>query len=204
MVFIVGLTGGIGCGKTSTSELFSNLGITVIDTDIIARELTKSDGLAISTIQNCFGNHFITADGSLDRDKMRNLIFTDNAARSKLEKILHPLILEETIARIKKINSPYAIVVIPLLLEKGDYDNIIQRILVVDCDEQLQLSRTIARTNLPAEKVEAIIATQISREMRLQRADDIIINNYDIHHLKQQVLDRHNQYLLLSKKQSKI
>ncbi|TXI16988.1 MAG: dephospho-CoA kinase [Nitrosomonas sp.] len=198
MVFIVGLTGGIGCGKTSTSELFSNLGITVIDTDVIARELTQSGGLAISTIQNSFGNRFVTSDGALDRNKMRNLIFSDYAARLKLEKILHPLILKETISRIKKISSPYAIVVIPLLFETCDYENIIQRVLVVDCDEQLQLSRTIARTNLSAEKVKAIIATQISREVRLQKADDIIINNYDINHLKQQVLDRHNQYLLLS------
>lgn len=198
MVFIVGLTGGIGCGKTSTSELFSNLGITVIDTDVIARELTQSGGLAISAIQNSFGNRFVTSDGALDRNKMRNLIFSDYAARLKLEKILHPLILKETISRIKKISSPYAIVVIPLLFETCDYENIIQRVLVVDCDEQLQLSRTIARTNLSAEKVKAIIATQISREVRLQKADDIIINNYDINHLKQQVLDRHNQYLLLS------
>ena len=198
MTFVVGLTGGIGCGKSSASKFFSDLGIDIIDTDVIARKLTQSSGPAINMIKNMFGDTFITADGVLDRNKMRNLIFSDNEARLKLEKILHPLILEETVLQAKQAQTPYIIIVVPLLFETNDYDNIVQRTLVVDCDEQQQLSRTMARSQLSEQKVRAIMATQISRKTRLQKADDIIINNQDIDYLKIQVFHLHHKYLMLS------
>ena len=200
MAFLVGLTGGIGCGKSSVSKIFSDLGIDVIDTDVISRELTQSGGSAIQMIRNTFGDAFITTDGALDRNKMRNLVFSGNDALFKLEKILHPLILEETVLQAKQTHSPYSIIVIPLLFETNDYDNIVQRTLAVDCDEQQQLSRTMARSHLSEQKVRAIMATQLSREARLQKADDIIINNQDIDHLRMQVLQLHHKYLILSER----
>jgi dephospho-CoA kinase len=201
MTFVIGLTGGIGCGKSSTSKLFTDLGINVIDTDVIARELTQSGGSAIKIIQNAFGNTFIATDGALNRNKMRNLVFSDDAARSKLEKILHPLILKETIRQLEQSHSPYTIIVVPLLFETNDYGNFIQRVLVIDCDEQQQLTRTMARSHLSEHKVKTIIAAQVSRETRLQKADDIIINNQDIDYLRTQVIRLHHQYLSLSKNQ---
>lgn len=199
MTLIVGLTGGIGCGKSSVSKFFSDLGITVIDTDDIARKLTQPHGLAISTIQSTFGDNFITADSALDRNKMRNLIFSDSDSRLKLEKILHPLILKETVLLAKQAQTPYIIIVVPLLFETNDYDNIIQRVLVIDCDEQQQISRTMARSQLSEQTVRTIMAAQISRKARLQKADDLIINNQDIDYLKTQVIQLHHKYLTLSR-----
>ncbi len=199
MTFIVGLTGGIGCGKSSASKFFSDLGIDVIDTDVIARQLTESGGSAISMIQETFGNSFITPDCALDRNKMRDLIFSNSAARLKLEKILHPLILKETALQIEQSRSLYAIIVVPLLFETNDYSNIVQRILVIDCDEQQQLSRTMARSHLSRQAARTIMTTQVSREIRLQKADDVIINDQDIDYLRTQVLRLHHQYLFLAK-----
>ena len=198
MAFVVGLTGGIGCGKSSASKFFSQLGIDVIDTDVIARTLTQSNGSAITMIKDTFGGSFITADNSLDRNKMRNLVFSNNDARLKLEKILHPLILEETILQAKQSQTPYIIIVVPLLFETNDYDSLVQRTLVLDCDEQQQLSRAKARDQISEQKLRTIMATQISRENRLQKADDIIINNRDIDYLKTQVTQLHHKYLRLS------
>lgn len=203
MTFIVGLTGGIGCGKSSASQLFSELGIDVIDTDVIARQLTQPDGQAISLIRDAFGNAFLTADGALDREKMRNLVFSDSRARHQLEKILHPLILQETIAQIKQSHSPYTVLVVPLLLETNDYNPIVQRILVIDCEEQIQISRTMARSQLSEQQVKAIMAQQISRKDRLQKADDVIMNDRGIDFLKAQVIQLHHQYQMLSKDEKK-
>lgn len=198
MTFIVGLTGGIGCGKSSVSQFFLDLGIDVIDTDVIARKLTQPHGLAISLIRNTFRDNLIAADGALDREKMRNLIYSDSDSRLKLEKILHPLILKETVQEIAQTRSSYIIIVVPLLFETNDYTNIIQRILVVDCEEQQQIFRTMARSNLSEQQVKAIMAAQISRKVRLQKADDVIINNQDIDYLKVQVIQLHHKYLILS------
>ena len=137
MSFVVGLTGGIGCGKSIASQCFSDLGVHIIDTDVIARTITQSNGQAINAIKNAFGDTYLTKDGSLDREKMRELVFSDDdAPRSRLEKILHPIILNETIRQIGQARSSYVIVVVPLLFETKDYDHIVQRILVIDCDEQ--------------------------------------------------------------------
>jgi len=199
MTFVVGLTGGIGCGKSSTSQFFSDLGIDVIDTDVIARQLTQPNGSAISLIQNTFGSSIIAADGTLDRNKMRDLVFANSELRHKLEQILHPLILKEVIRRIKQCQAPYVIVVIPLLFETNDYNHLIRHILVIDCDEQQQLLRTMERSNLSEQKVRSIMATQVARETRIQKADDVILNNQDIEYLKAQILLLHHKYLALSK-----
>ncbi|WP_293006170.1 dephospho-CoA kinase [Nitrosomonas sp.] len=198
MTFIVGLTGGIGCGKSSASQCFGDLGADVIDTDVIARMLTKPHGLAMSSIKNSFGDTMMAADGSLDRKKMRDSIFSDINQRITLEKILHPLILAETLQQVKKTRSPYIIVVIPLLFETDDYDKVVQRSLVVDCEEQQQILRTMERSKLTEHQVKAIIATQVSRKDRLQKADDVIDNSQDLAYLKAQVVQLHRKYLSLS------
>ncbi|GJL74091.1 dephospho-CoA kinase [Nitrosomonas sp.] len=198
MVLTVGLTGGIGCGKSSAAEIFTELGIGVVDTDQIAHELTQLNGTAIASIRNLFGDAFITREGALDRKKMRQLIFTDNSQRAQLEALLHPLILEETVRRVQQSQSPYVVVAIPLLFETSGYDHLIQRILVIDCDEQLQITRTMARSRLSAEEVKAIMAAQINRQHRLKNADDIVVNNQDIGYLKEQILQLHQNYLILS------
>lgn len=198
MALIIGLTGGIGCGKSSACKAFSALGIDVIDTDQIAHELTQHNGTAIPAIRNLFGDEYITSDGALDRMKMRKLVFTDSNWRIKLEKLLHPLILEVTTQRIQHCKSSYVIVAIPLLFETNDYDHLIHRVLVVDCDERLQIARTMARNHLSAEEVKAIMAAQVDRRQRLERADDIIINNQDLDHLRAQVVCMHRKYIILS------
>ncbi len=198
MTLIVGLTGGIGCGKSSASQCFAGLGVDVIDTDVIARMLTEPHGLAMDSIKNSFGETMIAADGSLDREKMRNLIFSDINHKRTLEKILHPLILSETLQQAKKTRSPYIIIVIPLLFEIDDYDEVVRRSLVVDCEEQQQLLRTMERSKLSEHQVKAIIATQVSRKNRLQKADDVIDNSQDLAYLKSQVAQLHRKYLSLS------
>ncbi|SEQ85279.1 dephospho-CoA kinase [Nitrosomonas sp. Nm51] len=197
-MFVVGLTGGIGCGKSAAGDIFTELGIDVIDTDYIAHQLTQADGAAIPAIRDLFGEAFITRDGALDRETMRKLVFSDNASRQKLEKLLHPLILTEVSHRIQQSYSSYVIVIIPLLLETGDYDHLIQRILVIDCDEQLQLVRTMARSQLSAADVKTIMAAQVGRQCRLKKADDIIVNNEDVGHLKTQIIRLHHYYLALT------
>lgn len=202
MTLIIGLTGGIGCGKSSVSQFFSELGMAVIDTDVIAHSLTQSDGSAIPAIREYFGDHFITSAGMLDRNKMRELVFNDDNARTMLEKILHPLILEEVHQLLKQTDSPYAILVVPLLFETEDYQQIVDRILVVDCDEQQQITRVMARSHLSEQQVKAIIATQTPRINRLQHADDIIVNNQDMDYLRMQVLHLHHEYMLLTQNHS--
>ncbi len=198
MSFVIGLTGGIGSGKTTVAKLFAGFGIDIIDTDEIAHKLTASGGAAISSIRKQFGDDFITVDGALNRNKMRQLIFATNDSRQKLENILHPLILAEVTYCVTQANSSYVLVVVPLLFETDDYYKIIKRILVVDCDEQLQITRTIIRSKLEKQEVKAIMAVQISRQDRLQKADDVILNNKDMACLQKQVSKLHHDYLALS------
>ena len=199
MTLVVGLTGGIGCGKSTVSRLFADLGITIVDTDILAKKFTDVNGLAVNAIREAFGDGCINSVGAVDRVKMLNLIFSDNNARTRLEKILHPLILKEVTIQIKKITEAYIIIVVPLLFETHDYDNTVERVLVVDCSESLQLLRTMTRSRLSEEKVKAIMATQVTRQRRLQLADDIITNDHDIDSLKRQVLTLHKKYLIFAK-----
>ena len=202
MSLIIGLTGGIGSGKTSVTKFFAAEGIAVIDTDTIAHELTGAEGAAIPNIKKYFGMNFITKDGKLDRKKMKSRIFSDINSRKKLERILHPLIQTEVMHRIQTVSSPYIIVAVPLLLETADYCETVTRILVVDCNEEYQISRTVSRDGLSKEEVRAIIATQKSREERLNQADDVIVNNTDIPSLQKRVKLQHNIYLSLLQKES--
>ncbi|TFH12219.1 MAG: dephospho-CoA kinase [Nitrosomonadales bacterium] len=195
MSLVIGLTGGIGSGKTSTAKFFTTVGVSVIDTDTIAHELTQPQGVAIPNIQKSFGDNFITADGELDRKKMRSLIFANSASKRQLEEIIHPLIRIEVIRLITIAFSPYIIIVVPLLLETGSYREIVQRILVVDCNEECQVARAILRSGLNEQEVHAIMATQISRQARLKQANDVIVNNADMPHLQRQVEILHCKYL---------
>jgi dephospho-CoA kinase len=200
MSLIIGLTGGIGSGKTSSTEFFAAEGVTTIDTDVIAHELTEPQGIAIQSIRKYFGGNFITADGKLDRKKMRGMIFSDFNSRKRLETILHPLIQTEVMCRIETAAAaPYIIIVVPLLLETGSYCETVTRVLVIDCNEECQIARTISRGGLNKKEVLAIMATQKSREERLNQADDVIVNNTDISNLKRKIKIQHNKYLSLLK-----
>ena len=180
MPYAVGLTGGIGSGKSTVAGLFAKLGATCIDTDAIARALTAPGGIAIAAIENKFGPDFIGADGSLDRATARQRVFSDPKAKRALEEILHPLIRRDVDARLLASRAAYVIVDVPLLIETGAYRDRVQRVVVVDCDEQLQIDRTAARSNLNRSEVEAIMSTQATRAERLQHADDIILNESGI------------------------
>ena len=199
MSLIVGLTGGIGCGKSSVTKMFAELGATIIDTDAIAHRLTQADGLAMPAITSNFGAGFLTPDGALDRAQMRDLIFSDAVAKTRLEAILHPLILPVVVAEIARHrNATYILLVVPLLLETQNYLPLIQRILVVDCDEQQQISRTMARSQLSEATLLRIMASQTSRQQRLRHADDIILNQNQPAFTAQQIIKLHQCYETLA------
>ena len=197
--YCIGLTGGIGSGKSSAAGVFHELGAGVVDTDEIARELTAPGGAAIPGIRGQFGADYIAADGSLDRARMRRLVFGDPASKTALEAILHPLIREQSKARIAAARQPYVLVVVPLLLETGAYRELINRVLVVDCSEEQQIARTTQRSRLTADEVRAIMATQLPRRERLARADDVLHNDGDIAAMRRQVGVLHDRYLALSR-----
>ncbi len=198
MPYCVGITGGIGSGKSRAAAMFGDMGAGVVDTDEISHQITASGGSAMPEIVAAFGPAAAAADGSLDRAAMRRRIFGDPEARRRLENILHPRIREVAHGQIAESTAPYVLLVVPLLLETGAYRDIIRRILVVDCDEALQVSRTIARSRLDEASVRAIMAAQISRSERLARADDIIRNDGGVDELRRQVAALHGKYLELA------
>jgi len=195
---IVGLTGGIGSGKSRAAELFQGQGVDVIDTDQIAHTLTQPGGAAIEPIRQTFGESFFLQDDILDRAALRKLVFANTQAKQQLESILHPLIYQETLHRIPTIRSDYGILVVPLLLETHDYRGTINRVLVIDCSEELQISRTMARSKVSKGEVQAIMATQLRRKERLDIADDVIQNDSDLHYLAKQVNLLHSKYTALA------
>lgn len=197
MAFAVGLTGGIGSGKTTISDLFAELGVDVIDTDEIARELSRKGQPAVRQIEEQFGPDVIAADGSLDRDRMREIAFSNPVARRTLQRILHPLIRAEVQRRLAASAELYALVVVPLLVESRGYD-FADRVLVVDCSEQQQIERVMHRSGLSRDQVKAIMTTQASRSERLAAADDVITNDGEIADLRSQVEKLHRHYLTLS------
>ena len=198
MSYIVGLTGGIGSGKSAAGQVFEELGIAVIDTDAIAHALTGPGGAAMVPIQAAFGADYLTPEGALDRARMRALVFADTAKKHKLESILHPMIRAQTNEFVQAARSPYVMLMVPLLVESQDYRQRCQRILVVDCAEEQQIERVKARSGLAAEQVRAIMANQVSREARLAAADDVIDNSRDLAHLRRQAAALHARYLQLA------
>lgn len=196
--FIVGLTGGIGSGKSAATDRFAELGIVVVDTDRIAHALTAPGGRAMPAIQAAFGAGVIRPDGALDRAAMRARAFTDPDARLRLESILHPAIRAESDRLCAEAQSPYVVLAIPLLVESGSYHGRVHRICVVDCPEALQVERVVKRSGLAPDEVRAIMAAQASRERRLQAADDIIDNSGDLAMLRRQVDALHRHYLTLA------
>lgn len=175
-MFAVGLTGGIGSGKSTVADCFAAHGVAVIDTDVIARQLTRPGGAALDAIRTAFGAAVMGADGALDRTALRRLVFADAAARHRLEAILHPLIRRRVDEALAAAAAPYALIVIPLLVETGGYRDLLDRVLVVDCPEPLQIARVVARSGLEQDEVQAIIAAQAERGERLAAADDVIVN----------------------------
>ncbi|MDA8129783.1 MAG: dephospho-CoA kinase [Betaproteobacteria bacterium] len=191
----VGLTGGIGSGKSTVADLFAALGVPVIDTDVIARELTAPGGSALNAIRAAFGEAVMQADGALDRAALRRRIFADPGERQRLEAILHPRIEANVRQALASLTAPYALVVIPLLVETGGYRDVIDRVLVVDCPEDLQIARVMARSRLARAEAEAIVAAQASRPARLAAADDVIVNTAAPEALRSQVAALHLRYL---------
>ncbi|WP_186145360.1 dephospho-CoA kinase [Burkholderia gladioli] len=175
-MFSVGLTGGIGSGKTTVANRFGERGATLVDTDAIAHQVTAPGGAAMPAIAAAFGPDFVAADGALDRARMRALVFSDDAARKRLEAITHPLIRAETEQQAARANGPYVIFVVPLLVESGSWRNRVDRVLVVDCEVETQIARVMQRNGFAREQVEAIVARQATREARLAAADDVIVN----------------------------
>jgi dephospho-CoA kinase len=193
--FCVGLTGGIGCGKSTVAKLFAEHGAGIIDTDAISRRLTQSGGEAIAAIRAAFGDDYITAEGSLDRARMRGLIFADADAKQRLERILHPLILEQAGLQLEQLQDrPYVIIAVPLLPESPAFRQLTRRILVVDCSESTQVARVIKRNRMSEAEVRAIIAQQTPRDQRLRIADDVIHNEAGLDSLAEQVTVLHRNY----------
>jgi dephospho-CoA kinase len=195
--FVVGLTGGIGSGKSAAAERFAALGAAVVDTDAIAHELTAPGGAAMPALRTAFGDAIAAADGGLDRPAMRAQVFADATARARLEAILHPLIraaAESRCAAALAAGTPYVVLVVPLLVETGSYRERLARIAVVDCDEAIQLARVMARSALGREDVLRIMAAQASRQQRLAAADDVIANDGELQQLWRQVEILHGRY----------
>jgi dephospho-CoA kinase len=193
--FSVGLTGGIGCGKTTVADLFAARGAAVIDTDQIAHSLTAPQGAAMPAIVAEFGPGYATLDGALDRAKMRALVFSEPGARTRLEAILHPRIREATAAAALIATGPYVIFVVPLLIESGTWRERVARVLAIDCPEEVQVARVMARNGLAEAQVRAIMAAQVTRAQRQAAADDLIVNDDGIEALLPQVDRLHAFYL---------
>jgi len=199
---VIGITGGIGSGKSTVADLLVARGAALVDTDRIAHVLTEPGGAAIGAIREAFGDGVIAADGRMDRAAMRALAFEDPAARRRLEAILHPMIrarTQQAIEAAARDGAPYVLVAVPLLVESGDWRGRYDRVLVVDCPPEVQVARVVRRNGLPREQVEAILAAQASRAQRLAAADDVIDNSGAPDALAAQVERVHSAYLGLSR-----
>lgn len=194
---VIGLTGGIGSGKTVVSDLFAKLGVTIIDTDLISREVVQPQQPAWQQIVEHFGENILLADQTLDRRRLRDKIFADQSERLWLETLLHPIIRDRMRQQIQQAQSSYVITVIPLLTETAP-NPLINRVLVVDAPEELQVARTMVRDQANREAINAIIAQQTPRQIRLTYADDVIENNGDLAQLQSAVEDLHQKYLQIA------
>lgn len=193
----IGLTGGIGCGKSTVCKLFQNLGIAVLDADIIGKQLVMPGTPGLSSLVQRFGMGILDADGNLDRVFLRGLVFADPQKREQLEQIMHPLIYAEIANQIEVLQGTYCIIAIPLLLETQK-TGIIDRVAVVDCSVETQISRVISRDDMDSRQVSSIIACQIPRAQRLVLADDVIDNSGSVTQLAEQIKRLHNSYNLLA------
>ncbi len=193
MLLKVGLTGGIASGKTTVSNLFVKLGVPVIDADVIAHALVEPGQAALKEIIETFGSSIINKNGSLNRAKLRQKIFADSRQREKLELILHPRIRQAMQEKMAALSVPYCLLSIPLLLEKG-WQSRVDRVLVVDCPQELQIQRLIARDGLPIDEIDHIMKTQANRDARLAIANDVIYTDYNFSQLQKQVLALHRLY----------
>ena len=194
--WILGLTGGIGSGKSAAAQHFSDLGVDLVDADHAARWVVEPGRPALASIVERFGPGVLQADGQLDRAALRQLIFADPAQRKWLEQLLHPLIGQEIFSYLAKAQSPYAIYVSPLLIESGQYHKT-QRVLVIDVPQSLQIQRTLQRDGISEQQVQAILKAQSSREERLSHADDVLVNDQDLARLHAEVERLHHFYLTL-------
>ena len=199
MKLVVGLTGGIGSGKSAAAEEFARLGATLVDTDAIAHELTGTGGAAMADVERVFGKSVIAESGAMDRRRMRERVFADPAAKKALEDLLHPLIRDESRRRIAAAAGPYVVHVVPLLVEARDYRSRVDRVLVVDAPEEQRIARVRARSALTEDEVRAIMRSQASRAERLAAADDVIDNGGTLDALRQQVAALHRRYLRLGR-----
>lgn len=197
MTMIIGLTGGIACGKTAATDIFRKLGVPVIDADEVSRELTGPGGKALPQVALAFGADMIDAQG-MKRDLMRDIIFSDPKAKQQLEEILHPMIKREMFERLKAVKAPYVILSVPLLLESGRWADAVKRVLVVDVSEDEQINRLVYDRHMSEEQARAIIETQISREKRVAAADDLIDNSGMLEELEEKVRGLHTFYLKMA------
>jgi len=196
--YVVGLTGGIGSGKSAAAGAFAALGAAIVDTDSIAHALTAPDGAALPALRAAFGTEVFTPDGQLDRATLRRLVFAEPAARTRLENMLHPLIraeAESQLCRLATADFSYIVLVVPLLAETCGWRDCIDRIVVVDCPEEMQIQRVMARNAYSRAEVEAIMAAQAPRAARLAIANDVIVNDGSPADLQARVLGLHRQYL---------
>lgn len=198
-MYIVALTGGIGSGKTEAAKQFAKLGVPVVDTDIIAHELTRVGEPALAEIGRVFGTHFLNTDGSLNRARLRAHILNDSSERLKLEALLHPAIHDRAVKLLTdnqtRLHPAYQILVVPLLFENNHYQPIMNKALVIDCDESLQIQRAIARSQLAESEVKAMMAAQTSRATRLKLADEVIENNGSVEELAEKINKLHNKFI---------
>lgn len=197
MTMVIGLTGGIGSGKTTVANLFGDYGIDIIDADIIAREVVEPNTTGLNAIVDKLGADILLTDGTLDRSKLRNAIFNQQQLKDWLNGLLHPLIREKMLSNISKATSPYCLLVVPLMVE-NNLQTMTHRLLVVDVDESVQIKRTQTRDNVAPEHVKKILMAQASRQNRNAAADDIISNNGNSAELKNKVAELHQEYIKMS------
>lgn len=198
-MLVIGLTGGIGSGKTTVANLFAKYGVPIIDADVIARDVIAPGQPALLDVIDHFAQPLLQDDGSINRHKLREIVFTHPEERVWLENLLHPLIRDEIARQVKAVDHPYCIVVIPLLLESKYPYTFIDRILIIDTIPQLQIARAAERDGKHPDSIQAIMDTQINRQDRLTQAHDIIINNGDLKELEQKVAEQHKIYSKMNK-----
>jgi len=196
-MLVIGVTGGIGSGKTAVTDEFTRLGITIVDADVAARTVVANGKPALQEIASRFGQHILLENGDLDRAALRTIVFKDPEQRKWLEQLTHPLIRQEIIQGLQDAQSPYVILASPLLIESGQ-NKLVNKTLVVDVPVEMQIERTTSRDNNSAEQVKAIIQAQIPRHDRLKHADHVIVNDQDLVHLREQVELQHQQFLKMS------